>query len=106
MSHKPQKRLSREEVAKREIGQTDVSPALARTLVAIFLLIISATPLVQFAHEALAGRSALTSQFDLARDLPSVAGAFHDAEGPLWRRTLAANARLLQAIHRYEDTLD
>ena len=106
MSQSPKKRLSREEVAKREIGQTDVSPALARTLVAVFLFLIIAVPVVQFVHEAMTRRTARTSQFDLVRDLPAVAEAFRDSEASLWGRTLGANARLLQAIHRYEETLD
>ena len=45
-------RLSREEIAKSEVGRTDVSPATARSLAAVFLLLIGAPAVVDLIASA------------------------------------------------------
>ena len=54
---RPEPRLSREEIAKREIGRTDISPTLARAMVAVFLVTIVAVPTIQSIQEILGGGS-------------------------------------------------
>lgn len=51
MSENGKKKLSREEVAALEVGHTDVSPAVARFLIAVFLLVITGVPAFQLACE-------------------------------------------------------
>ena len=103
--------LSREEIAKREIGRTDISPRLARFLVAAFLGTLVAVPSIQLALEVHgAGRASDAPRWpsccDLALRLPGVAESFREAEGGLPRKVLAANARLLKSIAVYEDRLE
>ena len=43
--------LSREEIAKREIGQTNIQPAVAWFLVMAFLGTLIAVPAIQLVHE-------------------------------------------------------
>lgn len=40
-------RLTREEEAKQDIGHTDISPKLAKTVTAVFVALLLAMPLVQ-----------------------------------------------------------
>lgn len=106
-----QQKLSREEIAKREIGRTDVSPSLARFMVAAFLGILVAVPSIQLILEARTVRHASAADrwpscCDLIRRLPGVAAAFREAEGGPTRRVLAANASLLRSIDVYEDRLE
>ena len=103
--------LSREEIAKREIGRTDISPGLARFMVVAFLGTLVAVPSIQLALEIHgAGRTPGAQRWpsccDLALRLPTVAESFREAEGGLIRKVLAANARLLKSIDEYEDRLE
>lgn len=103
--------LSREEIAKREIGRTDINPALARIMVAAFLGTLLAVPLIQLALELHGtGRDSAEpirpSSLDLLVRLPVVAEVFRETEGGPLRKTLTANARLLKSIDEYEDRLE
>jgi alginate O-acetyltransferase complex protein AlgJ len=102
--------MTREDVAKAEIGHTDISPAMRRTLVALFLATLVAVPLAQHVHDYHAwcgGRcqtpwpqfySAFAMLLESAErgavEEPSVVGA-----------TFAANSQMLRGIHDYEDEL-
>ena len=102
--------LSREEIAKREIGVTDVAPWLARTMTAVFLLVLLAVPLVQTAYERStatgdAGQRAWPRSLAIVTSLPGVAEDFRRAEGDLWQRTVIANRGLLKNIDDYESRL-
>jgi alginate O-acetyltransferase complex protein AlgJ len=102
---------SREEIAKREIGHTDMSPTLAKAMVAVFLVTIIAIPTIQSAEELLGRGSStgasrwpswcgITSAFDGVRE------SYRQIDGRRSRRILAANARLLKNIHEYEGRLE
>ena len=100
--------LSREEIAKLEIGHTEIAGWLARTMTAVFLLALFAVPLL---HEMTAPDDGDNQKLAWPRccrifaALPDLAAAFQQSEGGLWRRTLAANARLLKNIDLYESGL-
>lgn len=85
----------REEQAKREIGHTRVGRPTAAGLVAVFLLVLLAVPLVDLA----AGRMALPFA-DFARRVPPAVSTI--AEGAL----VAGNRSLLAAMNRFEDGLE
>jgi alginate O-acetyltransferase complex protein AlgJ len=106
----PAPSLSREDVAKLEIGVTDIAPWLARTMTIAFLVVILAVPLGQALYE----RSNAAIEIDasgwprssaIVTALPDVAGVFGQAKGNLWQRTLAANHHLLKTIDDYESRL-
>jgi hypothetical protein len=102
--------LSREEIAKREIGKTDIAPWLARAMTVAFLAVTFAVPLL---HEFTATEKVPQEQTRrtwpyccaIFTSLPEVAQVFDHSDGDLWQRTLAANRRLLQNIDLYESSL-
>lgn len=101
--------LSREEIAKIEIGHTDIAAWLARTMTAVFLAAIFAVPLVhEFTAPADDNSPPATTWprcCSIFTALPEVAVAFDRADGDWWQRTLAANARLLKTVDLYESSL-
>lgn len=102
--------LSREEIAKIEIGHTDIAAWLARTMTAVFLAAVFAVPLVhEFTAPADENAPPATTTWprccSIFTALPEVAVAFDRADGNLWQRTLAANARLLKTVDVYESGL-
>ncbi|HVW02120.1 MAG TPA: hypothetical protein VHB77_17345, partial [Planctomycetaceae bacterium] len=103
----PPSELSREEIAKREIGHTDIRPVTAWTLTVAFLATIVVVPTVQAVHElrqAPAGR--LPRCCSLFGELPEVIEPFQNSgERPL-NGVLSANSRLLKSIQRYERQLE
>ncbi|MBI3861506.1 MAG: hypothetical protein HY290_06395 [Planctomycetia bacterium] len=102
-----QQRPSREEIAQREIGQTDISRGLAWVMTGLFLVTIAAPAVVQIAHELRAGESGTwPTCCGLLRKLPSVAAEFRQAPGGPWDRTLSANRLLLGHIEDYEKQLE
>jgi len=103
-------RLSREEVAKAEIGRTDVGAPLARLMAFVFLATISAVPVAQHVHDIVAYSagercSPWPQCYDIFRSVASSARVGARAEGSLVDRVFAANRALLADIHRYEDAL-
>lgn len=102
--------LSREDIAKLEIGQTDITPWLARAMTVAFLVVTFAVPLVHeftATHEVQKNQARQTWPYCCAifTALPEVAQVFDRSDGDLWQRTLAANRRLLQNIDLYESSL-
>lgn len=89
--------LSREEVAKIEVGRTDVSRPVAAALAALFLFVICAPPLVQAVHDFRARRA--EPRAPMARAMPETSGG-------LVRRALRANSALLRRMHEFEDALE
>ena len=103
-------KLSREDVAKIEIGRTDIPRWLSRVLVVFLLLTIYAVPAIQHARDIqahLAGqRPAPWPQcYDIFGGLPGAADVFARTEGGFLDRLFAANRSILRDIHAYEDTL-
>ena len=102
--------LSREEIAKLEIGSTEIAPWLAWAMTTAFLLVILAVPLAQTLYErsnaaAEPGASGWPRSLAIVSGLPDVAGVFDRTQGDLWQRTLAANRHLLKNIDEYETRL-
>src|SRR5262249_48238960 len=104
-------RESREEIAKREIGRTDISPRLARAMLVLFLATILAVPAIQSILDVRGdGRSAADLNWPTWCRVDSlflgVAQAYCKAAGGQFNRILAANGRLLKNIHEYESELE
>jgi len=106
--------LNREAQAMREVGQTTIRPAVAWLLVVVFLAVIYAVPLIQQVHNVrahLAGThghpdSSRGRDYDMFRRLPAAFAVLAHTPGSPLARVFAANRRLLQDIHSFEDTLE
>jgi alginate O-acetyltransferase complex protein AlgJ len=102
---------SREQIAQREVGHTDIAPWLSRALTAVFLVTISLVPAIQVISDIRQGRSgerdSLVPQAIDALKLP-LAGfrAISSAEGGPVARLFAANGEVLRSIHSFEDSLE
>jgi alginate O-acetyltransferase complex protein AlgJ len=92
------KQPSREQVAIIEVGHTAVSPALARCLVVVFLLLIFTVPLVQQVVELRSG--AVPQCYDILRQLPSALSPLRHGD------VFEANRRLMKEMRAYEDDLE
>ncbi|MGH7193527.1 MAG: hypothetical protein ACREJM_08350, partial [Candidatus Saccharimonadales bacterium] len=101
--------LSREEIAKLEIGHTEIAAWLARTMTAAFLMALFAVPLLHEMTAADDGEIRTLATWprccQIFTTLAEPAVAFQQSEGDLWQRTLAANALLLKNIDLYESGL-
>jgi hypothetical protein len=103
----PKVRLTREEIAKREIGHTEISRGLAWLMTVVFLLTLIAPPTVQLLYDTRYAKAGeFPSAVELFPKLTGVAEVFSHSEGTLWNRTLSANHRLLQNIEQYENQLE
>lgn len=112
MSAHPQ--LSREEIAKREIGVTTVTSAQAWTLVLVFLSVLYTVPVAQWVIDRKGPEVGPTFGFhDVIRAfrlgvLPrtvSASEADEVREAGLLRRCKVANDQMLVNIHGFEDEL-
>jgi SGNH hydrolase-like domain, acetyltransferase AlgX len=94
--------LDREEIAKIEVGQTTVSPRVARALVAWFLLMLASLPLFELLGQG--DRSDGTPWSHLA----DVGDAIERrVEGStVWRRIVTANRGLLAQLTTFETALE
>ena len=112
----PSPYLNREAQALREAGQTNIRRATAWVLVAVFLAVICAVPLIQQIHDVrlhLAGEraSAWPQCYAIFRRVPAAfAVMVQTPESPLARspmaQVFAANRQLLRDIHSFEDALE
>ncbi len=102
---------SREQIAQREVGHTDIAPWLSRALTAVFLVTISVVPALQAVYDIRQGRagdrsSAVPQAVDALR-LPLVGlRAMSTAEGGPLTRLFAGNREVLRSINSFEDTLE
>ena len=102
---------SREQLAQREVGHTDIAPWLSRIMTAVFLMTILVVPALQTVHDIRQGRtgdrsSAVPQAVDALR-LPVVGlRAMSTAEGGPVARLFAANREVLRSINSFEDTLE
>lgn len=100
-------KLSREEIAQREIGRTEISVGLSWLMTVLFLLTLLLPPTVQLFHELFVSEQKGTpSCFVLVETLPDVAHVFERTEGSFWKRVLTANRRLVRGIEEYEKQLE
>jgi len=100
------KYLHREEVAKIEVGHTDISPRAAWVLIVFFLVSIAAIPTVQIVHDVRAEHETCWGLF--AHDVAAARERLADTQASPWliRRVFNANARLLRGINTFEDDLE
>jgi len=102
---------SREQIAQREVGHTDITPRLSRTLTAVFLATIAIVPALQSANDLRQNRTgergSMVPQAVEALQLPLVGlRAAAAAEGGPFARLFAGNREILRAINSFEDTLE
>jgi len=106
-------RLSREEIAKIEIGHTESTPAINRFLTLFFLAVITAVPLVQLVREFALIRAGkepgrtLPQSLDIFSLLPRRAelAELGRSEGGFLEAGNRMNNRMLGDIQRYETDL-
>jgi len=101
----------REQIARREVGHTEIAPWLSRTLTALFLATIAAVPAIQTTYDIGQWRrgertSALPQSVEPLR-LPAVGlRALSSAEGGPLARIFTADREMLRVIHSFEDDLE
>jgi hypothetical protein len=103
-----EERLSREEVAKEEIGRTRVSPAVSAFLVTFFLASVYLVPLVQQLDEASQFARGVRADWmpqccSILKSMPGSWEVFRAAKGGTAGRVIVANRHLLREMRRYED---
>ncbi len=102
----------REEMARREVGHTQIRPALSWGLIIFFLLVILSVPLVQHIAEfrdyaAGERRSLLPQVYDVFSLLPAAMKAPADSgSSGILSRVFAVNRHLLKEMKGFEETLD
>jgi alginate O-acetyltransferase complex protein AlgJ len=102
----------REEMAKREVGHTQIRPALSWGLIILFLLIILSVPLIQHVSEfrdyaAGERRSLLPQAYDVFSLLPAAMTASGDSgSSGIISRVFAVNRSLLKEMKGFEEALD
>lgn len=98
--------LSREEIARIEVGQTSVRPATAGSLVVVFLVLIAMPPLAAMIVNGWRQTGDASAWSTLA-GLPARArAAFAEQNGADVRtRIVAANRVVLDGLHNFEDDL-
>jgi len=102
---------TREEQAATELGTTEITPGVARALVAAFAVTLVTVPLLQWAGELRAySAGERNTPWPAACEIltaPSVAlHGWSQARGNIGQKTLAANAELLAEIRRFETSLE
>lgn len=111
MSQLPSKHMDREEIAKHEIGRTDITRGMCWILTGIFLVTITGIPIAQQTQEWFSaraeGRSEVPQAFAILESVPDAYAAFVKADqASLLDRIFAANGVLLRAIDSYETELE
>ena len=96
---------SREEIAKIEIGDTTVSPAVARGITAFFLICIVAVPAVEIVVPWATGNRAPTVWSKLT-DIPDHISAAVSSGSSLWTRALSANRAAMSGLSGFENALE
>lgn len=98
---------SREDVAKIEIGHTDVSPAMARALTLFFLIAIATVPLVELAGSSDTDATVWSQLTETpARMSAAVRNEAARPDSSAWRRLLAGNRALLGGLSGFETALE
>ena len=102
---------TRAETARVDVGHTEVSPAVARVLVAAFLAAIAAVPLLETAGAHGGAREEQGSPWSNLANLSGrarlqLSDAAVAASAPWWRRIQVANREVLAALSALERDLD
>ncbi len=103
--------MTREEAARLEVGRTEVSRPLKVAMLAAFLTVIAALPLVEFTHAVLAYRAGeratwMPKAFEIFLRVPEAVEAGAAADGGPLRKVFRGNAVMLQAITEFEADLE
>lgn len=103
--------LTREDVAKIEIGRTDITRTRVRILTLVFLVTISLVPAWQHVweigmHWANARAERLPQCYDIFKSAVKVAKMWPEIPGVFYRRIAVMNGALLRDIHAYGDELE
>ena len=102
----------REEMARREVGHTQIRPGLSRGLIILFLFVVFSVPLVQhvaeFREYAEGNRRSLLPQvYDVFSLLPTAMTASGDSgSSGFLSRVFAVNRALLKEMKGFEEALD
>lgn len=97
----------REEVARREVGQTKVSRGTAWVLVAQFLLVVGAVPLGEILHDRRNPQATDTLGRQLSRLARAVLPPAHPEPGrSLVSRIVSSNRALIGELKRFEDEVE
>lgn len=104
---RPVSPLDREVVARIEVGETTIGPALARTLVTGFLIALAALPLVEWFGPARESGAALRPWSNLV-SLPSTAASAPGVASAdtAWNRVVAFNREVLSGFSAFETALE
>ena len=102
---------TREEIAKIEIGHTNVGPGVARVLVGFFLFCIVAVPIVEIVVPKWIAAGGGATVWSHLADLPARMSAASAAEvtrgnTSLWKRTVAANRAAMSVMLDFENALE
>ncbi len=105
------KKLTREDIAKIEIGHTDVSPRAAWVLILALLVTIFAIPAIQHTWEIRQGLigarpSAVPQCYEIFGKLDDPFAVAAESERSFPWNIIRGNSVLLREINRYEDTLE
>jgi alginate O-acetyltransferase complex protein AlgJ len=100
-------RLSREEIAQRDIGRTTITPGLAWLVSLSFLATLVIPPTLQLIEDVRSSeRQQTPSCAEIFKTLPTVAEAYRRQTGNVWERIFSANRRMVQNIGAYERQLE
>ena len=109
---RPTHRPGREEIAHIEVGHTTVSPRLARLLVAWFLLLLAALPLVEWLWPRAQAGNAQPRAWSHLADVPATMAERlraldrDAADATWWTRVVTANRALLTGMSAFETALE
>jgi hypothetical protein len=97
----------REAIANLEVGHTDVTPGVARTLVVWFLVMLAALPLIELIGAA---RGDSETAWSHLRGLPDVSrstpGPSEPVDQSAWSRLVTVNRAVLAQVNAFETALE
>lgn len=96
---------AREELAKRDLEQTDIASGAKRLLLIVFAGVIFGVPMIQWASEVRSKEDVVRAA-GIARFFPQAKAAWEANRGSGWERMTSANAVVLKSIGDYEDSLE
>jgi alginate O-acetyltransferase complex protein AlgJ len=102
---RPPRQHAREAQAHAEVGQTTISPRVARALTGAFLLLACAVPLFELSRVFLGDTEAGAPWRRLGQIPADVRAAGVRSTGA-WDRTVSANRAVLAGLHAFDDALE
>ncbi|MPY86356.1 MAG: hypothetical protein GEU99_00365 [Luteitalea sp.] len=101
----------REEIAKIEVGQTTVAPAIVRGLIVAFVAFVIAVPLFEWvaivrASATEATEPAWSHLIGLPREISFALADADRAQADRWGRTVTANRAVLASLESFENALE